>query len=143
MATVVFIIGSLIVDALLVMIGTHLFPSTKRYVHFQFHGYAKLTLIGIVIACAAWRVLVRIGAEPRWLFLRLAVAVTVLPLLPDLYILHQGQTIRAVEFLMVTHVAIGVIPYNALVRITRGRQHQVNNRTLGSRLPAPVPVCKR
>jgi hypothetical protein len=31
----------------------------------------------VVIACAAWPVVTRVSSQPRWLFLRLAVAVTV------------------------------------------------------------------
>ena len=46
------IIGSLAADAALVAIGTALFPSTKGYVHFRFSDYAKLTIIGVVIAAA-------------------------------------------------------------------------------------------
>ena len=39
--------------------ATRLFPSTKGYVHFAFHDYAKLTVIGVLIACAAWPVVTR------------------------------------------------------------------------------------
>jgi hypothetical protein len=38
-------------------------------------------------------------------------------LLPDLYILHQGQPVQAVAVLMVMHLAIAVVTYNCLVRI--------------------------
>jgi hypothetical protein len=86
-------------------------------VHFQFHDYARLTVIGIVIACAAWPVVARVTSMPRWLFFRLAVVVTAVLLLPDLYILHQGQPARAVFFLVLMHLAIGVITYNLLVRL--------------------------
>jgi hypothetical protein len=46
---------------ILVTIGTAVFPSTKGYVHFQFSDYAKLTIIGVVIACLAWPVVTRIS----------------------------------------------------------------------------------
>jgi hypothetical protein len=59
----------------------------------------------------------RISSAPRWLFFRLAIAVTLVLLLPDLYILHQGQPVQAVAVLMVMHLAIAVVTYNALVRI--------------------------
>jgi hypothetical protein len=112
---------SLLADALLVVICTHLFPATKGYGHFRFSDYAKLTVIGIVIAAAAWPVVVRVCTAPRWLFVRLAVVVTLVLLLPDVYILHQGQPVRAVLFLMLMHLAIGVITYNALVRVAPPR----------------------
>jgi hypothetical protein len=47
--------GSLLADWLLVKLGTHVFPSTRGFVHFQFSDYAKLTIIGVVIACAGGR----------------------------------------------------------------------------------------
>jgi hypothetical protein len=59
--------GSLGVDAALVAIGTAVFPSTKGYVHFQFHDYVKLT----VIARLVWPIVTRISSVPRWLFFRL------------------------------------------------------------------------
>jgi hypothetical protein len=122
LATVLSVAGSLLADAALVAIGTHVFPSTKGYGHFQFHDYATLTVIGVLIACAAWPVVVRVSTAPRWLFFRLAILVTAVLLLPDLYILHQGQPARAVAVLMVMHVAIGVVTYNALVWIAPARR---------------------
>jgi hypothetical protein len=116
-ATVVSVAGSLVVDAVLVVIGEAVFPSTKGYVHFQFSDYARLTVIGVLIACAAWPVVTRISSAPRWLFLRMAIAVTLVLWLPDLYILHLGQSVQAVAVLMVMHLAIAVVTYNCLVRI--------------------------
>ncbi|MBC3841380.1 hypothetical protein GXW82_16970 [Streptacidiphilus sp. 4-A2] len=83
--------------------------------HFQFADYSKLTVIGVVIACAAWPLTTRISSDPRWLFLRMAVLVTLVLLLPDLYILEQGQSAQAVTVLMVMHLVIGVVTYAALV----------------------------
>ena len=117
LATVLSLAGSLGVDALLVFIGTRLFPATKGYVHFQFHDYAKLTVVGVLIACAAWPVVARISSAPRWLFFRLAIAVTVVLLLPDVYIWHQGQPIHAVLVLVVMHLAIALVTYNLLVHV--------------------------
>jgi Family of unknown function (DUF6069) len=121
-ASVVSIVGSLLADAALVAIGTRVFPSTRGYGHFQFHDYAKLTVIGVVIACVAWPLVIRLSSAPRWLFFRLAILVTAVLLLPDLYILHQGQPARAVAVLMVMHLAIGLITYNALVRLAPARR---------------------
>jgi hypothetical protein len=120
-ATVLSVGLSLAADAALVAIGTHVFPSTKGYGHFQFDDYSKLTIIGVVIACAAWPAVTRVSSAPRWLFFRLAILVTAVLLLPDVYILHQGQPARAVAILMLMHLAIGIITYNALVRVAPPR----------------------
>jgi Family of unknown function (DUF6069) len=116
-ASVAAIAGSLLADALLVVIGQAVFPSTKGYVHFQFSDYAKLTVIGVIIACVGWPIVTRVSSDPRWLFLRSAILVTIVLWLPDLYILHGGAPAKAVAVLMVMHVAIAVVTYNCLVRI--------------------------
>jgi hypothetical protein len=121
MATVLSIGLSLVADAALVALGTHVFASTRGYVHFAFGDYGRLTVVGVLIACAAWPVVVRISSAPRWLFLRLALLVSAVLLLPDLYIWHMGQPIRAVAVLMCMHVAIGLVTYNALVRLAPAR----------------------
>jgi hypothetical protein len=91
-------------------------------VHFQFSDYAKLTVIGVLIACAAWPIVTRISSEPRWLFLRMAVVVTLVLWIPDVYILSLGQPAKAVAELFVMHLAIVVVTYNCLVRIARTGQ---------------------
>lgn len=117
MATVVSLVGSVAVDAALVAIGEAAFPSTKDYGHFRFSDYSKLTIIGVIIACVAWPVVTRISSAPRWLFFRLAIVVTLLLFLPDLYILKQGQPAKAVAVLMCMHLAIALVTYNALVHL--------------------------
>jgi hypothetical protein len=117
LTTVLSVAGSLAADAALVAIATRLFPATKGYVHFQFHDYAKLTVIGVVIACSAWLIVARVSSAPRWLFFRLAIAVTLVLFLPDVYIWHQGQPAQAVATLMAMHVAIALITYNLLVHL--------------------------
>ena len=122
LATLASIIGSLAADAILVDLGEVAFPNTKGYVHFQFSDYAKLTVVGVAIACIAWPVVARFSSDPRWLFLRLAVLVTLFLWLPDLYILHQGQPAKAVGVLMVMHLAIALVTYNLLVRAVPVKQ---------------------
>jgi Family of unknown function (DUF6069) len=117
LATAVSLVGSLVADAILVAIGEAAFPSTKGYVHLAFSDYGKLTIIGVVIACLAWPIVTRISSSPRWLFFRMAILVTLVLLLPDLYILKQGQPAKAVAVLMCMHLAIGLVTYNALVRL--------------------------
>lgn len=117
LATVASLAGSLLADALLVVIAQAVFPSTKGYAHFQFSDYGKLTVIGVIIACAAWPVTTRITSQPRWMFFRMAILVTLVLWLPDVYILVSGQPAKAVAFLFGMHLAIAVVTYNALVYI--------------------------
>jgi hypothetical protein len=119
--TVISVALCLLADALLAKAGTRLFPSTRGYVHFQFSDYAKLTVIGVVIACLAWPVVVRLSRDPRWVYAWLAVLVTVVLLLPDLYIWLMGQPGRAVLVLATMHLAIALITYNVLVRVAPPR----------------------
>lgn len=117
-ATVISIAGSLVADAILVKIAERVFPSTVGYVHFRFSDYAKLTVIGVVIACVAWPITCRITSTPRWVFFRMAIVVTRVLWTPDLWILiHDGQPIKAVAFLMCMHLAIALVTDNALVHV--------------------------
>jgi hypothetical protein len=120
-ATVISLLTSLLADAALVAIGTAVFASTKGYVHFRFSDYAKLTVIGVIIACLAWPVVTRISSAPRWLFFRMAILVTLVLGLPDLLILANGQPPKAVAVLMAMHVAIALVTYNCLVGLARER----------------------
>jgi hypothetical protein len=115
--TALCVAASLLADELLVRAGTAVFPATRGYVHFQFGDYAKLTVIGIVIAGLGWPIVTRLTSEPRWVFRCLAIAVTAVLLLPDLYIWLLGQPGRAVLVLVAMHLAIGLITYNLLVRL--------------------------
>jgi hypothetical protein len=116
-ASVTAIVGSLVADALLVVIGQAVFPSTKGYGHFQFPDYAKLTVIGVIIACIGWPIVTRVSSRPRWLFGLSAIVVTLVLFLPDVYILLGGAPGKAVAVLLVMHVAIAVVTYYSLVGI--------------------------
>lgn len=113
--------GSLFADALLVRFGEQFFPSTWYYPHFQFPDYSKLTVIGVIIACLAWPVVTRISSEPCWLFFRQAIAVTLVLLLPDAYLLYKGQNPQAVGVLVIMHLVIALITYNCLVHLAKVR----------------------
>jgi hypothetical protein len=126
LASLVAIVGSLAIDWVLVFIGTRVFLSTKGFVHFKFSDYSKLTVIGVVVACLAWPVVTRITSSPRWLFYRMAIAVTIVLLAPDGYIWVNGEPTNAVFVLVVMHLAIAVVTYYSLVvlaptRRVRGR----------------------
>ena len=132
LATALSIAGSLFADAALVAMGTSLFPATKGYVHFQLHDYARLTVVGVIVACAAWPILTRLSSAPRWVFLRLAVVVTLVLFLPDLWILAKGQPAKAVAVLMVMHLAIAVVTYNLLVHVATVRPRDLSRESAPS-----------
>ncbi len=129
LATIVSIAGSLSADAVLVAIGTSIFPATSDYIHFRFSDYARLTVVGVLIACVAWPVVTRISSAPRWVFFRMAILVTAVLWLPDLYILAKGQPPKAVFVLMVMHLAIALVTYNALVHFAPARRSASDRRT--------------
>jgi hypothetical protein len=144
LATVAAIAGSLVADALLVVIGQAAFPSTRGYVHFQFNDYAKLTVIGVVIACVAWPVVTRVSSAPRWLFFRLAILVTLVLLLPDVYILYSGQPADAVAVLVVMHLAIALVTYNLLVHLApTGAERQARREPRPPSLITPSDHARR
>jgi len=115
---------NVVVATVVAVVGEAVFPSTKGYVHFQFADYTKLTVVGVVIACLAWPVVARISSAPRWLFLRLAVLVTAVLLLPDVWLLVKGEPALAVLVLVLMHLAIGVVTYNSLVRLAPVRRRR-------------------
>ncbi len=116
-AAVVAIVVSLVADAVLAHIGVAVWPALRGYVHFRFSDYAKLTVIGIVIAAIGWPICSRVTSSPRWLYAVSAWAVTLVLFLPDLYIWYAGSPARAVLILMCMHVVIGLVTYEAMVRL--------------------------
>jgi uncharacterized membrane protein YraQ (UPF0718 family) len=94
----------------------------------------------VIIACLAWPVVTRISSAPRWLFFRLAIVVTLVLWLPDLYILYGGESARAVAVLMVMHLAIALVTYNCMVRIAPVR---ASRRSAGSHARTPVSDSDR
>ncbi len=141
LASAVSLGGSLGVDALLVAAGEALFPSTKGFAHFRFSDYGVLTLIGVAIACAAWPVVTRLSWAPRWLFFRLAILVTLVLWLPDVWILLRGEPPRAVGVLIAMHLAIALVTYNALVRLAPAAPQAVAG--TGGRAASGVPGGER
>ena len=121
-ATVLAIVMSLAACAALVVVGEHVWPATKAFVHFQFSDYAKLTVVGVLIACAGWPIVTRISSAPRWLFFRLAILVTLVLWLPDVWIWLRGESARGVAVLAVMHLAIALLTYNVLVHVAPVRE---------------------
>jgi len=132
LSTVSSIAGSLLINALLVSVSTALLSSSRGYARFQFSDYAKLTVIGVVIACAAWPVVTWISSSPRWLFLRLAILVTLVLCAPDLWLLARGQPADAVAVLLTMHLAVALVTYNVLVHVSPVRPGAGQGRVDGS-----------
>lgn len=116
-ATFLAIAGSLVADLLLVRLGKAMFPTTARYEHFQVFDYARLTIIGVILAAAGWPIVTRISSAPRWLYVRLAVLVSGVLLLPDVYLWLRGDPHKAIAVLVVMHAAIALVTYNVVVRL--------------------------
>jgi hypothetical protein len=111
-------------DALIVALGTRVFPSTQGYRRFRFLDYSLLTVVGVIVACVGWPIVTRLSSTPRWLFFRLAVLVSIVLLAPDAYLWYRGDAAKAVFVLVWMHVAIAVVTYYSLVMLApvpRGR----------------------
>ena len=120
-ATVLAVVGSVAANAALVALATRTFPTTRHYGHFHFADYATLTAIGVLAAGASWPVVARVSWAPRWPYLRLAVVVTVVLWVPDLWLLSRGQPLDAVGVLMTMHLVVAVLTYNIVVRVAPAR----------------------
>jgi hypothetical protein len=119
-AVVVAVVGSLGANALIVALATYLNSSIKGYSHFQFDDYGTLTVIGVLAACVAWIAVLRISSEPRWLFIRMAVIVTLVLWIPDVYLFTKREPTAAVVVLMIMHLSVALVTYNALVHLATG-----------------------
>jgi len=75
-------------------------------------------VIGVVVACAAWRVVARLSSSPRWLFLRLVILATLVLGVWDLWLLARGQPADSVAVLLTMELAVALITYNVLVRVS-------------------------
>ncbi len=117
LATAVAALLSLAADTGLVAVGHAAFPATTHYSHFAFWDYGSLTVLGVAAAGAAWAGVARISSEPRWLLGRLAVVVSAVLLLPDLWLVGDHNPIGGVGILMSMHLVIAVITFVALVTL--------------------------
>ncbi|MGH2718806.1 MAG: hypothetical protein ACRDJU_09530, partial [Actinomycetota bacterium] len=73
----------------------------------------------------------RVTSLPRWMYSRLAVVVSGVLLLPDVYLLVRGQPLRAVAVLMAMHLAIAAVTYAAVIHLAPVRRR----RQAAGRLP--------
>ena len=116
LASLAALVIALAANAGLVRLATTASPSLSTYAHFRFVDYGSLTALGVVGACAAWFVVCRITSSPRWFFVRLAVVVSVVLLIPDVGLVLGNQPVDAVLTLMAMHVVMAFVTYNVMVR---------------------------
>jgi hypothetical protein len=115
LVTLLAIVASLAADAGLVKLGVTWWPAIRGYSHFRWSDYGTLTVVGVIAACASWPLVIRSSSTPRWIFFRLAIVVTLVLWIPDLWLLAKGEPVHAVLVLLVMHLAIALITYNLLV----------------------------
>lgn len=127
-AAILSVVSSLGVDYLLIKAITKLYPSIRGFSHFRVSDYGSLTVIGIVAACASWPVTINISSLPRRLLFRLAIVATIFLWIPDGWLLLRHEPFSAVGTLMMMHLAIAFITYNALTRIAVPQQLYSNAR---------------
>ena len=120
-ATLLGLICSLGADAGLVRLGGAMFPAIRDFSHFHPFDYGTLTVIGVLAACASWPFAVRVSSVPRSFFSRLAVTVTTVLFIPDVWLLLGHEPVRAVLVLVAMHVSTALITYNLLVRLAPAR----------------------
>ena len=90
LATVLAIGLSLAADAALVAIGDARVPRDQGLRALPVLRLRQADGRGRLIGCAAWPIVTRISSAPRWLFFRLAILVTLVLWLPDVWIWHKG-----------------------------------------------------
>jgi hypothetical protein len=117
--------ASLAGDAVLAHWTTTRYPALGNYSHFRFSDYGTLTLVGVLGATLAWWVVSRNSTLPQRLFFRLAIAVTLVLWLPDLWLWARGEPGRAVAVLVVMHLVVALVTYNLLVRLAPVRAASV------------------
>ena len=121
LGTVAAVGASLLACFALARIAVALSPALAGYGHFQFGDYSKLTIIGVIVACVGWPVVAWFTTSARRLYLWLAIAVTVVSLAPDVWILHLGQPPAGVATLVVMHFALAAITYPAMICVAPQR----------------------
>lgn len=121
LAAVVSVALSLCATAVCVHVAKTEFPGLRHFSHFRLDDYGTLTVVGVLAGAAGWAAVVRLSSAARWLFLRLAVAVTVMLWLPDVWILVQGAAAKGVATLAVMHLLVVLVTYNVLVHFAPAR----------------------
>ena len=98
-------LASLFGDALVVQWTKSRYPSLSNYSHFRLADYGTLTIVGVLGAGFAWWLVTRSVGTPRRVFFRVALVVTVVLWLPDLWLLVRGEPGRAIAAVLVSRDA--------------------------------------
>jgi hypothetical protein len=130
LAVLVAVTASLGACALIALAATTQWPRLAGYSHFGFGDYAPLSAAGVVAAGLAWPVVVRISARPSRLYLSLAAAVSLAALLPDVGLLVEGESAKAVGALVAMHVAVAVVTCCLILLVASPRRAQADGATL-------------
>ncbi len=123
-AALLSVVGSLAADFLIVKGSTTIYPAIRGFSHFRVFDYGGLTVLGIAAACLFWLLAINVSSSPRRLYLRLAIVTTIVLWIPDGWLLARHEPFPAVGTLMVMHLGVAFITYNALVRIAVARPRQ-------------------
>lgn len=106
---------SVVVNFALVHLATSFDPAIAHYSHFRFSDYGTLTILGVIGAGVAWFAATRYLPNPRSTFFRVAVVAMVVLWLPDVWLYLKHEPARAVTYLVVMHLGVALVTYNALV----------------------------
>ncbi len=115
LVTALALAASVAVNYALVHLATTFDPSLQHYAHFRFWDYGTLTALGVLCAGAVWFFVARNLAAARSTFFRIAVVTMLVLWLPDVWLFTKHEPTRAVTYLIVMHLAVGLITYNSLV----------------------------
>lgn len=126
LSVIVGVVLSVLINMLIVRVAVTLDPSLAGFPHFQLADYGRLTIIGALIACIGWPILVRVSSAPLLVYVVLAVLGTLVLWLPDLYVLAVlHEPAHAVLGLAVMHVAVPVVSCGSMVLIARSAPMRV------------------
>ena len=114
------VIAAVIVNILITLVAKALFPVAPTFIPLQLGPVIVFTVIGVVGAVIAFTLLVLWATHPVLLFQRIAWAVLLVSLIPDLLLpfigLFPGTTFPEVGALLLMHVATALICLGILSR---------------------------
>ena len=116
------VIASVAANVLLTMAAVRLFGLSSEFPPLAAGAIAMFTAVGVVGAVVVFALVARFSSRPITLFRRIALAVLLLSLLPDVAMLFSGEpgaTPAAVVWLMMTHVVAAAISVALLTTLTR------------------------
>jgi hypothetical protein len=120
------VLAAVIANILIALVARTLFPVASTFTPLQLGPVIVFTVIGVMGAVIVFALVVRWAKHPVHLFHRIAWAVLLVSLLPDLLLpfvrLFPGTTLLEVGALILMHVATGLICLGVLPRVKYERQ---------------------